>query len=173
MGFQVKFLCLLARGAFLLLLFSCQSNRGTPTFSKQNDHLSDVQNQSLDAESEQLSEKLRALDLESEWLSLRKLIVDAETRSCVVRQSELKLKSDYEKFKALNHRFPSEQGFITESKRMEWEARIKVRMEETNKHRARVRLLNRDMKDLEAKLYRKGYRFELLNSSMKVKTDEG
>ena len=150
MGFQVKFLCLLARGAFYCYSFPVSRIGELQLSNKQNDHLSVLQNQSLDAESEQLSKKLRALDLESEWLSLRKLIVDAETRCCVVRQSELKLKSDYEKFKALNHRFPSEKGFITESKRMEWEARIKVRMEETNKQQARVRLLNRDMKDLEA-----------------------
>ena len=117
LGFQVKFLCLLAWGLFYRCIFPV-SRIGHPTFSKQNDHLSDVQNQSLDAESEQLSKKLRALDLESEWLSLRKLIVEAETRSCVVRQSELKLKSDYEKFKALIIDFLLKRDLLPKAK--EW-----------------------------------------------------
>ena len=94
-------------------------------------------------------------------MKIRKLIVEAEVRTNEALQNEIALESEFLKFQALEDRFPADKGFITEAKRIEWQARLKVKKAETRKQRAAVRLLNRDMKELDAKLFRKGFHYQL------------
>ena len=85
----------------------------------------------------------------------------AKTRSNQSRESSLKLEREFSHFKGLDNRFPSPQGFILEKKKREWEVRLQVKKEETNRLEARVRLLNRDMVELVDKLTHKGFRYQL------------
>ena len=117
----------------------------------------------LAVEKVQSQKRIQAFRLELEWLKIRKLIVEAEVRANEAHQSEISLESEFLKFQALEDRFPANRGFITEAKRIEWHARLKVKKAETRKQRAAVRLLNRDMKELEAKLFRKGFHYQLPN----------
>jgi hypothetical protein len=72
-------------------------------------------------------------------------------------KSFLKLEIELLKFKKLQEDFPDEKGFITDLQEIEWQARLKFKNDQINKLRANVRLLKRDMKDLEAKLHRHGF----------------
>ena len=85
----------------------------------------------------------------------------AKTRANQSRESSLKLEREFTNFKSLDNRFPSQQGFILEKKKREWDARLKVKKEETNRLDAIVRLLNRDMLELDDKLRHSGFRYQL------------
>ena len=159
-------------GFLLLFLISCQTSNPVSDASLNNIHMSEIKVENLDQEKENILDNLRALSLELEWLKLRKLIVEAQLLFQEALKSELSLKSDYANFESINKHFPSNQGFITENKRIEWQARMEFKTEETKKHRAQVRLLNRDMNALEAKLFRNGYSYDQLNSTLKLSNNQ-
>ena len=149
-------------GGFFLLLFSCQTSKPVPhTITSKQGVFSENSIDRLGVEKVQSQKRVHAFRLELEWLKIRKLIVEAEVRANEAHQNEIVLESDFLKFQALEDRFPADKGFITEAKRIEWQARLKVKKAETRKQRAAVRLLNRDMKELEAKLFRKGFHYQL------------
>ena len=172
MGFQVKILNSFAWSGLFLLLTSCQS-------SKQAQHpdskkIGDFSENSIDVlavKKVQIQKRLKAFRLELEWLKIRKLIVEAEILSNEAVQSEIELESEFSKFQVLENRFPADEGFITDAKRIEWQARLKVKKAETNRKRAAVRLLHRDMKELEAKLFRNGFHYQLLHPSFGLPAD--
>jgi len=95
--------------------------------------------------------------LEEDWLNLRSKVVRSEISANEAMESLLKLEIELLKFKKLQDDFPDEKGFITDLQEIEWQSRLKFKKEQVNKLRANVRLLMRDMKDLEAKLHRSGY----------------
>jgi hypothetical protein len=163
LGFQVKNLSICAWSGFFLLLCSCQSSKPNKSSSENPSSFSGNTVLGLGAEKVQIQKKLQASNLELEWLEIRKLIVEAQIRSDEARRSEIILESEFLKFQAIEDRFPSDKGFITEGKRIEWLARLKVKNAETKRQRAAVRLLSRDMKELEAKLFRKGFHYQLPN----------
>ena len=172
MGFQVKFFYSSAWSGLFLLLSSCQSSKQVhhPVSIEEGDfseNLIDV----LGVEKVQTQKRLKAFRLELEWLEVRKLIVEAEIRSNEAFQSEIALESEFSKFQALENRFPADEGFITDDKRIEWKARLKVKKAETNRTRAAVRLLHRDMKELEAKLFRNGFHYQLPDPSFDLPAD--
>ena len=155
-----------------LLLFSCQSSKPIPhSITSKPGVFSENSIDRLGVEKVQSQKRVQAFRLELEWLKIRKLIVEAQIRFKEARGSELTLESEYLKFLALEDRFPSNKGFITETIRIEWQARLKVKKAETKRLGAAVRLLNRDMKELEAKLFRKGFHYQLPNSSVDLSED--
>ena len=149
-------------GGFFLLLCSCQTGIPVPhTITSKQGVFSENSIDRLGSEKVQSQKRVQAFRLELEWLKIRKLIVEAEVRTNEALQNEIALESEFLKFQALEDRFLADKGFITEGKRIEWQARLKVKKAETRKLRAAVRLLNRDMKELEAKLFRKGFHNQL------------
>lgn len=161
MGFQVKFFFILGWGCSYLLLFSCRGNLSGQDHFPVRNVSSENTVEILDKELAQTKDLLVSLELELDWLVLRKEIVLAKTRSNQSRESSLKLEREFTNFKALDHRFPSPQGFILEKKKREWEARLTVKKDETKRLEAIVRLLNRDMVELVDKLSHKGFRYQL------------
>lgn len=161
MGFQVKFFLILGWGCSFLLLFSCRGNLSGHDHFPVSHVSSENTVQILDEELAQTKDSLVSLALELEWLILRKEVVLAKTRANQSRESSLKLEREFTNFKVLDNRFPSPQGFILEKKKREWEARLSVKKEETNRLEAIVRLLNRDMVELVDKLSHKGFRYPL------------
>ena len=159
-------------GGFFLLLFSCQTSKPVPhTITSKQGVFSENSIDRLGVEKVQSQKRVQAFRLELEWLKIRKLIVEAEIRANEANQSEIALESEFLKFQALENRFPSDKGFITEAKKIEWQARLKVKKAETRKQRAAVRLLNRDMKELEAKLFRKGFHYQFPNPIVGLPVD--
>lgn len=172
LGFQVINFPNSAWSAFFLLLCSCQSNKTSENSpAEYQGRFTTNATDHLGTEQVKNQKHLQAFNLELEWLKIRKLIVEAQIRFKEARGSELTLESEYLKFLALEDRFPSNKGFITETIRIEWQARLKVKKAETKRLGAAVRLLNRDMKELEAKLFRKGFHYQLPNSSVDLSED--
>ena len=64
------------------------------------------------------------------------------------------------KYQNFDIRFPAKQGFISDRDKITWKAKLKVKQEEAKRLKAAVRLLNRDMIELEAKLKHEGFRYE-------------
>jgi hypothetical protein len=161
LGFQVNILSLLAGGSFLCLSSSCSNS------SSQHDPLASVKvfsDRSIEILNEELGtnqQTLKLLQFELEWLNVRKKIVAAEILAKEARESELKLERELSNFQKLDSRFPSSQGFISEHEQIKWSARLKVKKEGTNRLETIVRLLKRDMNDLENKLSHKGFRYQV------------
>lgn len=161
MGFQVKILSFFGVGIFSLFCASCQT---VPLQKEATVKISGFSDRSKDSLSNELSlneESLEVLEFELEWLKTRKQIVSAEIMLREAIESEIKLERELANFQRLNQRFPSSQGFISEHEKIKWQSRLKVKQEETSRLRAVVRLLNRDMTDLDAKFARKGFRHPL------------
>ncbi len=161
MGFQIKILFLLGLGVFSHLVTSCQSVPVKPEGRLKMGGFSDRSVKSLDDQLSSNKKSLEALEFEREWLDTRKQIVAAEIMLRRAIESEIKLERELSSFQSLNQRFPSEQGFISEHETIKWQSRLKVKQEETKRLKAVVRLLNRDMTDLDAKLAGKGFRHPL------------
>ena len=161
MGFQVKFFLILGWGCSFLLLFSCRGSLSGHDHYPVTNVSSENTVVNLDKELAQTKSLLVSLELELEWLVLRKEIVLAKTRANQSRESSLKLEREFTNFKSLDNRFPSQRGFILEKKKREWEARLKVKKEVTKRLEAIVRLLNRDMLELDDKLRHSGFRYQL------------
>ena len=104
---------------------------------------------------------LKLLQFELEWLNVRKKIVAAEILAKQAKESELKLERELSNFQKLDFRFPSPQGFISENEQIKWSAKLKVKKEETARLQTIVRLLRRDMNDLENKLSHKGFHYQV------------
>jgi hypothetical protein len=157
LDFKVKVSRLLFCVGLVPAFLSCQSN-----FVEDSNLITGV---SFPGKSEtQLKENLFYVEKEHEkfafeqdWLNLRSEVVRSEISANEAMKSLLKLEIELLKFKKLQEDFPDEKGFITDLQEIEWQARLKFKNEQINKLRANVRLLKRDMKDLEAKLHRHGF----------------
>ncbi len=161
MGFQVKILFFLGCGIFSYLVTSCQT---VPAESQTASKVAGFSDRSVESLEDQLvinSKSLEALEFEMEWLDTRKQIVAAEIMLRRAIESEVKLERELSGFQSMNQNFPSAQGFISEHETIKWQSRLKVKQEETGRLKTVVRLLNRDMADLDAKLARKGFRHPL------------
>lgn len=161
MGFKVKILFFLWIGVFSYLVTSCQSVPVELEGPVKTVGFSDRSVENLGDQLSSNKKSLEALEFEMEWLETRKQIVAAEIMLRRAIESEMKLERELSGFQSLNHRFPSEQGFISEHETIKWQSRLKVKQEETSRLKTVVRLLNRDMTDLDAKLARKGFRHPL------------
>ena len=152
---------MLAGGSFLCLSSSCSNS------SSQHDQLASVKvfsDRSIEILNEELGtnqQTLKLLQFELEWLNVRKKIVAAEILAKQAKESELKLERELSNFQKLDFRFPSPQGFISENEQIKWSAKLKVKKEETARLQTIVRLLRRDMNDLENKLSHKGFRYQV------------
>jgi len=152
---------LLAGGSFLCLSSSCSNS------SSQHDPLASVKvfsDRSIEILNEELGtnqQTLKLLQFELEWLNVRKKIVAAEILAKQAKESELKLERELSNFQKLDFRFPSPQGFISENEQIKWSAKLKVKKEETARLQTIVRLLRRDMNDLENKLSHKGFHYQV------------
>jgi hypothetical protein len=161
LGYQVNILLIFGWCSFFLLISSCQTNS---SFRETNKHSSVLSESSILSPSDEIAlinSSLTAFRLELKWLNLRKEIVTAEIRSNEAKESELKLEDELSNFQNLNRRFPSSQGFISENEQIKWDARLKVKKAETDRLQAIVRLLNRDMNDLENRLRHKNFRYQV------------
>jgi len=161
LGYQVKILLIFGWCSFFLLISSCQTNSSFRETNKHSSVFSEFPILSPSGEIAQINSSLTAYRLELKWLKLRKEIVTAEIRSNEAKESELKLERELSNFQNLDRRFPSSQGFISEHEQVKWYARLKVKKAETNRLQAIVRLLNRDMNDLENKLRHKDFRYQV------------
>ena len=152
---------MLAGGSFLCLSSSCSNS------SSQHDPLASVKvfsDRSIEILNEELGtnqQTLKLLQFELEWLNVRKKIVAAEILAKQAKESELKLERELSNFQKLDFRFPSPQGFISENEQIKWSAKLKVKKEETARLQTIVRLLRRDMNDLENKLSHKGFHYQV------------
>ena len=152
---------MLAGGSFLCLSSSCSNS------SSQHDPLASVKvfsDRSIEILNEELGtnqQTLKLLQFELEWLNVRKKIVAAEILAKQAKESELKLERELSNFQKLDFRFPSSQGFISENEQIKWSAKLKVKKEETARLQTIVRLLRRDMNDLENKLSHKGFHYQV------------
>lgn len=158
MGFQVKFF--LIGSSCLLLLFSCNSTPPPQGIDSRASLFTNSTEPSLDEQLAQTKKTLIAHRLELEWLNLRKIIVEAEIRAKEATSSELMLERELLKYQNFDIRFPAKQGFISDRDKITWQAKLKVKQEEAKRLKAAVRLLNRDMIELEAKLKHEGFRYE-------------
>lgn len=158
MGFQVKFF--LSWSSFLLLLLSCNSTAPPEGIDPRASLFTNNTEPSLEEQLVQTKKNLIVHRLELEWLNLRKIIVEAEIRANEATSSELMLERELLKYQNFDNRFPAKQGFISDLDKITWQSKLKVKQEETRRLKAAVRLLNRDMIELEAKLKHEGFRYE-------------
>ena len=161
MGFQVNILLLLAAGSFLYLSSSCSTSSSQHNPLARANKFTDRSVEILNEELALNQHTLKLLQFELEWLNLRKKIIDAEILAKNASESKLKLERELSNFQKIDFRFTSSQGFISDNEQIKWEARLKVRKEEADRLQTIVRLLKRDMNDLENKLSHKGFHYQV------------
>ena len=158
MDLQVNFFLNLGFICTTPFLLSCQNTfQSNKTISQEDVQFSGYSESELNQQIESEEVKLKAFQLESEWLDLRKRVLRSELRASESTRSLLKLERELLKFQKLQNSFPHEKGFISQGDEIEWKSKLKVKNAEVKKLNAVVRLLNRDMNALEAKLHRSGF----------------
>ena len=99
----------------------------------------------------------QALRFESEWLKLRAQVVLAESYASDCRLSELELSAEMSQFGSLNQKL-SQDGFITDDQRKQWNAQLAVKRTNRIHAEARANLLRRDLNDLKQEIAKSGYK---------------
>ena len=144
----------------LLVLCSCQRAGGPPDAvrpEKGFGNLGGSTFQSLGLQRKSLSRERELLEMELQWLDLRQRQVEAEIELRQAMEFENALALEMARFGEMDKRLPGEKGFIEPSQRRAWETRLLGRKRETEKAAARVRLVDRDMKDLLGKITHRGF----------------
>lgn len=118
--------------------------------------LSETSPQALSHERDAIVKERKLLEMELEWLLLRQKFTGAEIDLRLAHESEIKLALEMSRFGEMEKRLPGDKGFIDPGQRIAWEARLAHRREETIKARTRIRLLQRDLRDLEGKFSHRG-----------------
>ena len=113
--------------------------------------------QSLSAEKKKSVRDRQAMEMELKWLVLRQKLVAARIEVESAREAELKLALDMARYGDMEERLPGKRGFIEAGQRKAWESRLLFKSEERERAQTVVRLLLRDMKDLEGKLSHRGF----------------
>lgn len=171
MGFQVNIFFIFGWGSLCILLSSCQISPPLDEVVKYSNKFTDTPVVFLDSNIAKTDLSLISFRLELKWLKLRKEIVAAEILSNEAKKSGLILERELSKFQNLDNRFSSSHGFISDNEQIKWQARLRIKKEESNRLEARVRLLKRDMNDLEKKLSRKGFQYRVPAPESKLPLD--
>lgn len=161
MGFQVNIFLIFGWSSLFILLSSCQVSPPLDEAIKHSNKFTETPVVSLDSNIAKVDLSLISFHLELKWLNLRKEIVAAEILSNQARKSALQLERELSKFQNLDNQFSSSHGFISDNEQIKWQARLRIKKEESNRLEAIVRLLKRDMNDLEKKLSRKGFQYRV------------
>lgn len=138
-------------------LVSCQGSSSTDYTLQKQTRFSDYSDSTLSEKIVLAEKELKSVNFELEWLDLKQKISSAQHVLQESKISSLKLERELVKFQNFENRFPHDRGFISESEEVNWQSRLKVKQTEVKRLRAVVRLLQRDMRALEAKLNRNGY----------------
>ena len=139
-------------------MLSCNSGLVQIQDSKKDISFTESSEAELKDQILQIDRNLEKFQLESEWLKQRNKIVNAEIVANESLKSLTKLEIELSKFQLMQKNFPDQRGFISDLKEVEWKSLLKVKKDNVEKSNALVRLLKRDMHDLEAKLHRKGFK---------------